>query len=58
MIQLKPVTVTEAMIREALEFGNQPDHPTEYPIADVTAVVMRMGYEGTYPPAIKKLFHP
>ncbi|XP_076953566.1 uncharacterized protein LOC143627678 [Bidens hawaiensis] len=32
--------------------------PTEFPVDDVAVISRRMNYEGAYPPAIKKLFHP
>ncbi|XP_076904358.1 uncharacterized protein LOC143559769 [Bidens hawaiensis] len=57
-IQKKPVGITGAIVREVLMFGDQPDYPNEYSTAAVTEILTRMGYEGTYPPAIKKLFHP
>lgn len=57
-IQMKPIVITEAIVREALLFGDQPDYPTEYPTEAVSEVITRMGYEGSYPPAVKKLFHP
>ncbi|KAJ0659298.1 hypothetical protein HanOQP8_Chr14g0524501 [Helianthus annuus] len=57
-VQKTKIIISEAVIREVLRLGDQPDHPTLYDQARVQAALRRMGYEGGYPTVLKKLFPP
>ncbi|KAL8260139.1 hypothetical protein R6Q59_028092 [Mikania micrantha] len=48
----------EEVIRSTLLFGDHSDHPTSYSNDVVFNVLNRKGYEGEYPPLVKKLLHP
>ncbi|MFS8008276.1 hypothetical protein Hanom_Chr14g01270781 [Helianthus anomalus] len=54
----KEVIVTEAIIREVLQFGDQQHFPTSFENNRVLAALRRMRYEGSYPNMLKKLFPP
>ncbi|KAI3813950.1 hypothetical protein L1987_18686 [Smallanthus sonchifolius] len=57
-IMENPIPNSEAIIREALQFGDEPAYPTKLAADTVTPILLRMGYEGNYPPVYKKLLHP
>lgn len=54
----KKVVVIEQIIREVLRFGDQPSSLTEIQTDLILEVLEKIGYEGTFPPTMKKLFPP
>ncbi|CAI9269869.1 unnamed protein product [Lactuca saligna] len=54
----KKIVISELVIREVLHFKDQPNSPVEIPIDQIREVLDRMGYEGTFPPTMKKFIHP
>ncbi|KAM0028048.1 hypothetical protein Hdeb2414_s0019g00547311 [Helianthus debilis subsp. tardiflorus] len=57
-IEKKPITVTEQMIREVLQFNDQETDPIELPAGTVELILPSLSYEGKYPPLVKKFVHP
>ena len=57
-VQGVEVLVTEEDVRAVLMFGDEAGDPTEYPKEKVKDVLSKMGYEGSYPPTVKKLLPP
>ncbi|MFS7976917.1 hypothetical protein Hanom_Chr10g00897971 [Helianthus anomalus] len=45
----KEIIITEAIVREVLKFGDQPNHPTTFERDRVINALRRMSYEGDYP---------
>ncbi|KAL8228472.1 hypothetical protein R6Q57_016056 [Mikania cordata] len=58
IVQGQPITITEQIIRECLQFGDKLEDPVELSKDLVNRTVFQMGYEGVYPPTEKKLLHP
>ncbi|KAF5758638.1 hypothetical protein HanXRQr2_Chr16g0731501 [Helianthus annuus] len=57
-IQKKKIVVTEQMIREVLQFGDNESDPIDLPSGTVEAILPRLSYEGKYPSLVKKFLHP
>ncbi|KAL8211288.1 hypothetical protein R6Q57_005725, partial [Mikania cordata] len=57
-IQGQPITITEQILREFLQFGDKAEDPVELDQDLVNHTVYQMGHEGAYPPIEKKLLHP
>ncbi|KAD4887972.1 hypothetical protein E3N88_20045 [Mikania micrantha] len=57
-IQGQPITITEQILRECLQFGDKESDPVELDQELVNRTVYQMGHEGAYPPTEKKLLHP
>ncbi|CAI9271928.1 unnamed protein product [Lactuca saligna] len=54
-IEDKKIQVTESIIRESLQIEDRPEYPMEIDVQQTQEVLENMGYEGTFPPTIKKL---
>ena len=52
------IKITEQYIRDTLLVNDESNFPTEIGIDDVQRILQRMGYEGVYPPTVKKLLPP
>ena len=50
--------MSQQTIQEVLQFGDQPGSPTEIHATQIREALERMGYEGTFPPTLKKLLPP
>ncbi|KAD6795596.1 hypothetical protein E3N88_06492 [Mikania micrantha] len=57
-IQGHPITISEQIIRDCLQFGDKESDPVELDQELVNKTVYQMGHEGAYPPTEKKLLHP
>ncbi|CAI9263811.1 unnamed protein product [Lactuca saligna] len=57
-IEDEKVLVTESIIRESLQLEDRPEYPMEIEVHQIEKLLERMGYEGTFPPAIKNLLPP
>ncbi|CAI9294026.1 unnamed protein product [Lactuca saligna] len=57
-IEDKKIQVTESIIRESLQIADRPEYAMESDIHQTQDVLEHMGYEGTFPPTIKKLLPP
>nr|KAJ0226544.1 hypothetical protein LSAT_V11C100003850 [Lactuca sativa] len=57
-IEEKKIQVTESIIRESLQISDRPEYTMEIDIHQTQDVMEHMGYEGTFPPTIKKLLPP
>ncbi|KAJ0726309.1 hypothetical protein HanPI659440_Chr12g0468821 [Helianthus annuus] len=55
-LKKKETIITEVIVREALKFGDQPNHPTSYEQDRVVQTLHRMSNERGYPTVLKKLF--
>lgn len=54
----RKVYLTEQVIREVLKIDDQPGFPTEITMDQISEIVVRLDYEGVFPPTIKKLLPP
>ncbi|CAI9300216.1 unnamed protein product [Lactuca saligna] len=54
-IEDKKILVTESIIRESLQIEDRPEYPMEIDVHQIEKSLEHMGYEGTFPPTIKKL---
>ncbi|CAI9269367.1 unnamed protein product [Lactuca saligna] len=57
-IEEKKIQVTESIIRESLQISDKPEYTMEIDIHQTQDDLEHMGYEGTFPPTIKKLLPP
>ncbi|CAI9271406.1 unnamed protein product [Lactuca saligna] len=57
-IEDKKILVTESIIRESLQIEDRPEYLMEIDIHQIEKILEHMGYEGTFPPTIKKLLPP
>ncbi|CAI9277306.1 unnamed protein product [Lactuca saligna] len=57
-IEDKRILVRESIIRESLQIEDRPEYLMEIEVHQSEKVLEHMGYEGTFPPTIKKLFPP
>ncbi|CAI9282405.1 unnamed protein product [Lactuca saligna] len=57
-IEDKRILVTESIIRESLQIEERPEYLMEIEFHQIEKVLEHMGYEGTFPPTIKKLLPP
>ncbi|CAI9265703.1 unnamed protein product [Lactuca saligna] len=57
-IQGKNIQVLESIIRESLQIDDIPEYSMEIDVHQTEDVLDHMGYEGTFPPTIKKLLPP
>ncbi|CAI9298562.1 unnamed protein product [Lactuca saligna] len=58
IIQGKKIHVSERIIQESLQIDDKPEYSMEIDVHQTQYVLDHMGYEGTYPPTIKKLLPP
>ncbi|CAI9302871.1 unnamed protein product [Lactuca saligna] len=54
-IEEKKIQVTESIIRESLQIEDRIEYPMEIDVHQTEEILEHMGYEGTFPPTIKKL---
>ena len=52
------IKITDQYIRDTLLVNEESNFPNEIGIDDVQGVLQRMGYEGVYPPTMKKVLPP
>ncbi|CAI9300145.1 unnamed protein product [Lactuca saligna] len=57
-IEDKKILVIESIIRESLQIEERPEYLMEIEVQQIEKVLEHMGYEGTFPPTIKKLLPP
>ncbi|KAL8233772.1 hypothetical protein R6Q59_019872 [Mikania micrantha] len=57
-VQGQPMVISEQIIRECLQFGGKDSDPAELDQELIQSTILRMRYEGSYPPTEKKLLHP
>ena len=57
-IQGKKILITEHVIRESLQINDRPEFSMEIDLEQTQEVLDHMGYEGSFPPTIKKLLPP
>ncbi|CAI9293773.1 unnamed protein product [Lactuca saligna] len=57
-IEDKKIQVTESIIRESLQIEDIPNYPMEIDVHQIEEILDHMGYEGTFPPTIKKMLPP
>ena len=58
VIQGKKIVVSEQTIREVLQINDQPGFHAEISMEQTQEIIKRMGYEGVFPPTLKKLLPP
>lgn len=58
VIQGRKIVVSEQTIRDVLQIEDQLGFPTKIPVEKTEEVLERMGYEGVFPPTMKKLLPP
>ncbi|CAI9300213.1 unnamed protein product [Lactuca saligna] len=54
----KKILVTESIIRESLQIEDRPKYPMEIDIQQIEEILEHKGYEGNFPPTIKKFLPP
>ncbi|CAI9293704.1 unnamed protein product [Lactuca saligna] len=57
-IEDNKILVTENIIRESLQIEDIPEYLMEIDVHQIEKILEHMGYEGTFPPTIKKLLPP
>ncbi|CAI9277938.1 unnamed protein product [Lactuca saligna] len=57
-IEDKKILVTESIIRESLQIEDRPEYLMEIDVHQIEKILEHMGYEGTFPPTIKKPLPP
>ncbi|KAL8205540.1 hypothetical protein R6Q57_009091 [Mikania cordata] len=57
-VQDESIIISEEIIRQTLQFGDKATHPIEIDRQTIESALVRMGYEGSFPPTEKKLLHP
>ncbi|KAL7584784.1 hypothetical protein Lser_V15G45844 [Lactuca serriola] len=58
VVQNCKIRISEQYIRDTLLIIDEPDYPTEDEAEEIPRIIDRMGYEGSYPPTVKKLLPP
>ncbi|KAL7617903.1 hypothetical protein Lser_V15G04026 [Lactuca serriola] len=58
VVQNCKIRISEQYIRDTLLILDEPDYPIEAEAKEIPQILDRMGYEGSYPPTVKKLLPP
>ncbi|KAL7603502.1 hypothetical protein Lser_V15G16589 [Lactuca serriola] len=58
MVQNCKIKISKKYIRDTLLILDEFDYPTEAEAEEIPRILDKMGYEGSYPPTVKKLLPP